>query len=285
METIKSLAGIEFSVIFEAFKEAFSDYEVQLNELELQRMLKRRSFNPDLSFAAFDDDKIVSFTLNGIGKYRSKKTAYDTGTGTLKAYRGKGLATKIFEYSVPFLKEAGVEQYLLEVLQHNDKAVSVYKKIGFEVSREFYYHVIEGDSFEMTEKPLDSEYSVEEVELFINRSMIDGFGDYYPSWQNTFVAMSVNLDHFKMVAAYKSDELIGYCFVEPQAGDIPQLVVASDHRRKGIGSTLLKEALKLNEKDSFKIINTDITCESMFEFLKAHGIEPRGKQFEMIKTL
>ena len=82
-------------------------------------------------------NKIVAFTLNGIGYFNRIPTAYDTGTGTLKNYRGKGLATKIFEYSIPYLKSANVKQYLLEVLQYNTKAVSVYRKLGFEVIREF----------------------------------------------------------------------------------------------------------------------------------------------------
>jgi ribosomal protein S18 acetylase RimI-like enzyme len=102
-------------------------------------MLKRRGFNPDLSFAAFDNNEIVSFTFNGIGNFNGIPTAYDTGTGTLKSHRGKGLATQIFEYSIPYLREAGIRQYLLEVLQHNTKAVSVYKNLGFKTSREFNY--------------------------------------------------------------------------------------------------------------------------------------------------
>ena len=122
---IKSLSQTDFSTIFKAFKQAFADYELQLNEIQLQTMLKRRGFNPDLSFAAFDNDEIVSFTLNGIGNFNGIPTAYDTGTGTLKEYRGQGLATQIFEHSIPYLKEAGIQQYLLEVLQHNTKAASV----------------------------------------------------------------------------------------------------------------------------------------------------------------
>jgi GNAT superfamily N-acetyltransferase len=92
---IKSLTKIDFNTIFKAFNQVF---------------------------AAFDSNEIVSFTLNGIGNFNGIPTAYDTGT--LKEYRGKGLATQIFEYSIPYLKEMNIQQYLLEVLQHNTKAVS-----------------------------------------------------------------------------------------------------------------------------------------------------------------
>ena len=94
---IKSLSNISFDELFGAFEQAFADYEIQLNKAELMTMLKRRGFNPELSFAVFDGDKIVSFTCNGIGDFNGTPTAYDTGTGTLKDYRGRGLATRIFE--------------------------------------------------------------------------------------------------------------------------------------------------------------------------------------------
>lgn len=131
---IRSLADTDFDTLYEAFSQAFADYEVQINGAQLRRMLKRRGFDARLSFAAFDGDRIAAFTLNGIGNYDGLPTAYDTGTGTLEAYRGQGLATRIFEHSIPYLKEAGIGRYLLEVLQHNTKAVSVYRKLGFDVT-------------------------------------------------------------------------------------------------------------------------------------------------------
>lgn len=92
---IKSMDKVSFDALFTAFEQAFADYEVQVNKTGLQRMLKRRGFNPELSFAAFDGDKIASFTCNGTGNFYGIPTAYDTGTGTLKEHREKGLATGI----------------------------------------------------------------------------------------------------------------------------------------------------------------------------------------------
>lgn len=100
---IKSLDKTDFETLFKAFSNAFADYDFQISAEELRAMLKRRGFNPDLSFAAFEGENIVSFTLNGIGNYNGIKMAYDTGTGTLKEYRGQGLAAIIFEYSIPYL--------------------------------------------------------------------------------------------------------------------------------------------------------------------------------------
>ena len=136
---IKSLEKTDFDTLFRAFGRAFADYEVQLNAEQLRAMLTRRGFDPALSFAAFDGAQIAAFTLNGIGNFNGVPTAYDTGTGTLKEYRGTGLGTEIFRHSMPHLRRAGVGQYLLEVLQHNTRAVSVYRNLGFETVREFNY--------------------------------------------------------------------------------------------------------------------------------------------------
>ena len=140
MIEIKNLEGISFEQIYTAFKSAFSDYEISVDKTELKSMLKRRGFNPALSFGAFYDDNIVAFTFNGIGKYyNGKLTAYDTGTGTRKEFRGQGLAKRIFTHSMPFLKNAGIENYLLEVLQHNKRALKIYESLGFEILREFNF--------------------------------------------------------------------------------------------------------------------------------------------------
>ncbi|MBI9036469.1 MAG: GNAT family N-acetyltransferase [Bacteroidales bacterium] len=284
MELIKSLKGISFDLIFESFKEAFSDYEVQVNKEELQTMLIRRGFNPELSFAAFKDGKIISFTLNGIGVFNGKKTAYDTGSGTLKEYWGQGLATKIFKHSIPFLKEAGVYQYLLEVLQHNKKAVSVYKKIGFEISREFNYYVPKNEEYRPNEKIMQSGYRIEQISKTESESMIK-FCDFNPSWQNSFDAINRNPGDFLINGVFKEHKLLGYCVFEPISGDVTQIAVDKEYRRSGIATNLINEALKHNKRDSFKILNTDTNCESITKFIEANSIIPNGKQFEMIKQL
>ena len=284
MIQIKSLKGIHFDRIFKAFNAAFQDYEIQLDKAELQSMLNRRGFVADLSFAAFKDEAIVAFTLNGIGTFNGVKTAYDTGTGTIKEFRGQGLASQIFEYSIPFLKEANVSQYLLEVLQHNTKAVSIYQKLGFEVSREFNYFVQKMDELKFNSKKLADTVQVKPTDLNQCEST-SGFQDFHPSWQNSFESILRDTSRFKFMGAFKEDHLIGFCIFEPSSGDITQISVDKTYRRKGIASRLLEEALKYNQHDSVKIINTDIECESINKFLLSHLIPDSGKQFEMIKEL
>ena len=284
MASITSLKNENPDAIYEAFAQAFNDYEIQLSKEEFFRMMSRRGFDPSLSFAAYENDKIVAFTLNGIGEFNGIKTAYDTGTGTIKEYRGKGLASEIFKYSIPYLKSSGIEQYLLEVLQHNEKAVSIYKKLGFEVSREFNYFVKDNSELKFGAKQLNQGYQVIDIDLNNTNLMLE-FCDFNPSWQNSFEAISRNPLDFKAIGITDSESLIGYCIFEPNSGDISQIAVDRKHRRKGVGNHLLSQILKNNKHNSIKIINTDVSCTSITNFLKANFIDPIGKQFEMIKKL
>lgn len=278
------MANTSFDELFEAFRQAFADYELQLDKDGHFAMLKRRGFDPALSFAAFDGDKIVSFTCNGIGNFYGVPTAYDTGTGTLKDYRGQGLATRVFEYSIPFLKEAGIREYLLEVLQHNTGAVSVYSKIGFGVSREFYYFRTETDRIVNEIKTIDFPYTIQLIDIN-EYDEIAGFWDFKPSWQNGIESINRSPEGFISVGVFAEDKLIGYGVFEPASGDVTQIAVDKRYRRKGIGSLLFQKMLEANKVDSVKIINTDTDCDSMTAFLRSKNIGPTGKQFEMIKKL
>lgn len=185
MEIIRSLANTSIPELYAAFDAAFSDYPRRWTAAEFEYDLKRRGYTPELSFGAFDDDKLVSFTLNATGIFNGIPTAYDTGTGTLQAYRGKGLASKIFEVAAPCLKEAGIQQYLLEVLQVNDAAISIYKKAGFTISRSLNYFI--QDISELNIKPPNpaTSITIREIDLQYKTAM-QQMWDFIPSWQNSF---------------------------------------------------------------------------------------------------
>ena len=269
MEIIKSLAGLSSDELYAAFSEAFKDYEMQLDKDGLMEMLKRRGFEKELSFGAFVDGRLVSFTFNGIDQWNGIKTAYDTGTGTVEEFRGKGLATKVFNLSIPYLKEAGVEQYLLEVLQHNDKAVSVYRKIGFNVTREFNYFSQSMDEIKIKPVELSPNYQIKVIDLN-DKVLLASFWDFEPSWQNSFSSIDRNIDNFKSFGVFYYGEMIGYAVCEPDSGDITQLAVNKDHRNKGIATVLLQKMFSVNQANSMKMINTELGCYAITKFIKSH---------------
>lgn len=282
METITSLDKISFDFLFSAFSRAFNDYEVQINKNEFQMMLSRRGFVPELSFGAFDKDQLVSFTLNGIGMFNGQKTAYDTGTGTVKEYRGKGLATEVFSFSIPKLKNAGITQYVLEVLQHNTKAISVYKNLGFEVSREFNYFIQHRDEIKHGLKSIQAKYELKRIDLDLKEQMVS-FQDFSPSWQNSFESIARRRAEFIMLRAFDDTTLVGYCIFAPDTGDITQIAVDKNYRLQGIASNLIDEVAKENKHQNIKLINAEVGCDSIKYFIESMGIQLRGNQFEMIR--
>jgi len=283
-ESIRSLEKLSNKILFEAFQEAFKGYEIQLTDTELLKMLQRRGFAPELSFGVFSGDKLLAFTFNGTGTFNGLPTAYDTGTGTIEAYRGKGLAGRIFEYSIPHLKSAGISHYLLEVLQHNSKAVSLYQSLGFKVSREFNYYT--RSTLRMPQAPLVSvpEVSIKPTGLDDKESM-RSFWDHQPSWQNSFDAVERAPGDFLILGAYIHGNLVGYCIFEPGSGDITQIAVEKNHRRKGIGRLLLQHALETNRYDSVKAINYESNQDGINSLMESFGIALKGQQYEMILAL
>lgn len=279
---IRNLENIDFDTLFAAFEKAFEDYEIHFEKEEVRSMLKRRGYNPKLSFAAFDKDRIVAFTLNGAGSFNGIPTAYDTGTGTIKEYRGLGLAAKIFTHSIPFLKEAGIKQYLLEVLQNNDKAISVYRKMNFKTIREL-------DCFRQSVSlVLDTPVNAKCDILQVNTDTIlrtNDCCDILPSWQNSIESLARAGSDLTCLAAYVDNIMAGHCVIDKQTGDIARIAVSKGHRRNGIASRLLKEAVTLMETDFIKILNIDSNDNTLHLFLESKNIPLASKQFEMLLPL
>lgn len=280
---IRNLTGISFDTIFDAFQRAFSDYSIRFEKEEIRSMLKRRGYTPALSFAAFDGDDIVAFTLNGTGLYCGTPTAYDTGTGTIKEYRGLGLAQKIFLHSLPALGEAGISQYLLEVLQDNDKAIAVYSKLGFKTTREFRCFRQSRDT--LLAKAADlrmPDANIANVSIGEIRSA-SSFCDFTPSWQNSIESISRAGADLTLLGAYLHGTLAGYCVCDPASGDITQIAVSPACRRRGIGSLLLSEAVGRITAENAKVLNIDAADDTMPRFLLSRGFAPAANQFEMIR--
>lgn len=277
---IRTLTDVSSDDLYAAFSSAFTDYDIQFSRNQLQALLKRRGFNPGLSLAAFEDERIVSFCFNGTGTFEGIPTAYDTGTGTLKEYRGKGIAAGIFRQSLPLLRDAGIRQYLLEVMFHNTSAINLYRKAGFKVSRELKYYIQESHMVSVTRPLSASGCQVHRIAL--NAALAAaGFNDFQPSWQNSPEALMRNPSDFVAFGAFIDGLQVGYCIIEPESGDIPGIAVDRNYRRKGIGSALLAEVLKSNRCEKIRIINTDTTSQSISLFLESVNIPLSGLQYEM----
>ena len=114
----KMLADCSAEKICEAFNDAFSDYEVQIQMPfeKFVRMGQRRGANYEISMGAFDKDNIIGFVVNAGGIWQGSSTIYDCFTGVIKDYRKKGIANKLIQESFINSKKLGFQKYLLEVI-------------------------------------------------------------------------------------------------------------------------------------------------------------------------
>ena len=286
MIEIKTLADTPFNLIHRTFSDAFSDYSVPFNltEEELKYMFERRGYDLSLSFGAFHDQKLVGITINGIGDWKGKLTAYDSGTGVIKEYRKQGIAKQMFRESLPVITKYGVKQYLLEVIKSNKKAFELYKKSGFKVVRELDYYQI--NKYDMVYKKTfnHSEFNfriIGEPEW----ETLKSFWDFQPSWQNSIDSIKRKVNHLKILGAYKNSNLIGYGIIEPHTGDIPQIAISKNFRRRGVASSLFRVLINYSMVGSLKIINSDSSYKPFKNFMENMDIHPGDGQYEMVMEL
>lgn len=284
MITIKNLVSTPVEQIHAAFLKAFSDYQIKmqlsLDEFNLH-MLLRRGLCREVSFGLFDDEELVGITLNGLRDWNGKRTVYDICTGFVPEQRGKGLAKQVFEAMMPHLKTANVQQYLLEVLQDNAPAITLYKKAGFEVTRELTCYRGDVDKFDFSKSALCSREIREVKDPEWN--LYPTFWNFQPSWQNSIDSIKSVLEHARIFHALDCDRCVGYGVIVPARGDVTQMAVHPKYRRQKIGTALLKALAQCSTTGSVVLVNNEKTEASVAAFFESVHCSLFVSQYEMLK--
>lgn len=274
------LTTADFHPLYECFLEAFSDYQIdmQMSDEQFRQRVVRDRVELESSAGAFDGDRMIGFYMNGRGAWDGKQTAYDAGTGVVPDYRRRGVAEELFDFMVPQLKERGITQYLLEVLTSNERAVALYRKIGFEEVRRLA--VLRSKAMMKTsgDVPGVSIRRLEEPDWDVFCAYWDG----KPSWQSSIEAVESIRDQREIVGAFADEQCVGYGIVHQPSGLLMQLAVAPAFRRRGIGRTILAA---LSGEGILKVNNVDEELKGTLAFFKANGFEIVLRQFEMMRVL
>jgi len=274
---IRALTASDFDALFAAFTEAFSDYVVPLSPTreQLLEMFTRRGWTPEASVGAFDDDHLVAFTINCIEDSR----AYDTGTGVVPTHRRLGLARDLMRASYPLLRAHGCTEYVLEVLEGNVRARALYVAEGFVVVRGLQSWRYESPGLLVSESPgsnIDNSVSPMRPGDYETRRL---WCDLLPSWQNTPASIARATDPHVVLG---DDD--GYVVVFPGNGDVPELAVRREARRRGVGTRLLRAAAAAAGKP-LRIMNVDERDAGIAAFLETAGAVRFVRQLEMVRPL
>jgi ribosomal protein S18 acetylase RimI-like enzyme len=256
---IRTLTHDDFESLYAAFTAAFSDYVVPfaITREQLAEMIARRGWVPELSVGVFDGDAMVAFTVNCVEGTR----AYDSGTGVVPGHRRRGLGREVMERSFALLRER-CSEYVLEVIDKNIRAVELYRATGFNVTRglQCWGYEWRGEA---------SEFESGGVASALHR-------DIAPAWQNSDGSVArARAEHVTI-----GDEN-GYAIVFPGNGDLAQLAVRRDARRRGVGTRLLRAAAARAGKP-LRILNVDERDAGIAAFLEHNGATRTVRQLEMM---
>jgi ribosomal protein S18 acetylase RimI-like enzyme len=282
MITFKCLTSEDFEQLYKCFLAAFSDYVVSMavSREQFQQRLVRDGVDVEMSVAAFDNGEMVAFSLNASGEWQGLTTAYDSGTGVIPSHRGAGIGKNLFAYMFEVLLARGISQCLLEVISTNAPAVRLYEKLGFEHTRRLAVLLTEAMSYS-DRKQLG--FEMRKLTTF-DWNTLSSFWDGNPSWQNAIDSVTRAKNYCRAIGAYEADSCIGYGIVYEPAGNLMQLAVHPNHRRKGVGSSILRD-LQSELAAPLKVINIDYELTDTLRFYQSRGFKVVLDQFEMIKKL
>lgn len=267
----------------EAFLKAFADYVVpiQLSEEQLKDKMEREGILPGFSVAAYVGDEMAGFILTGLGEWQGKPTAYNAGTGVVPQYRGHRLTQRLYDFLLPKLRESGIEQCLLEVIQENVPALKSYQAMGFSVTRSLNcYRTKKQDLLLVVEPPENITVAPATRPDWKTYSC---FWEVQPTWQNDINSLKRSKGQTQVLEARNHlQEIVGYIAFFTKNGAVAQLAVEEQWRGKGIGAALLREAVQLIEAPALMFINIETTAQQTISFLERRNFKQILRQHEML---
>ena len=108
-------------------------------------------------------------------------------------------------------------------------------------------------------------------EQIVNYSNIDSIN----ATSNAFIYSIVRFE----------DTIASYGIIDKKTGDIPQIAINKNYRRKGIAKSIVADLINNTESYKIGVLNVDSKCESMKHFLLKLGFEYSVNQYEMILKL
>lgn len=264
---INNLAAIPFENVLSCFLSAFEGYFIKLPEdanYWRERFATAR-VNWELSFGMFDGDKLVGYIINCVDQYRGTRTAYNTGTGVLPDYRGKAIVDRIYEHAIPLLKEQGIEKCLLEVICENERAIKVYERIGFRITRN-----LQSFSGQISGEISKNTFQKCHFQEVINSGLYNA--EHY-SWDNTAEAIEQMATRVQTWCLRNGQSTEDYLVID-SGGNILQL-----ESKTGNYIRLLKAAGAISM--DLKLKNMDSKRANLIEALEKMNFSNTVNQYEM----
>lgn len=269
MYHFQPLHETDMQQLMECINSAFSDYEqpICFTPESLQHYLAASAVDLSLSFGAFCEGQPVGFILNSCGIYNGRRVVFDAGTGVVPGHRDKKVFSALFEYTSAQLQHQGIAKYYLEVLQSNHHAVSIYRKKGFSVQRE--YSVLVASGSHPGENPNVAAVPYADFKVFPTNLSVD------PSFEHTTYTIDQDPQLYEVLSLPDK----AYCIYVKRNGEINQLHYNDLAALKEVVSALIRRYPRAMAK------NIDCGCPDVIAMLTQLGFKEVTKQYEMAKDI
>lgn len=269
---------VDDKLIYDTFKEGFSDYLVKL-EISFEDFLKRffdvDSNRREYSHIALNGEKGIGVIFGGINMHDSLKSMRCGALSVVSEYRGEGVAQELLRLHKQTAKDKDCDQMVLEVIVGNDRAIRFYEKNDYVKKHDWYIYTVKDVSF------LDNvqDECVKKITIVKLKDYRAKNINYHIAWSNEmFCVERRDAVHY---GAFDDDKLVGV--ISMQGETILFLHVIDEYRAKGYGRALIKKAMKPDTKG----LNTFFSTQKELEgFLISNGFS-KGKisQYEMVLEL
>lgn len=278
---ITTLEGIGMPILTETYNLGFSDYVIKFNADEHYLSDRWAGGRVKLSYSAggWVNDQLSGLLISGIDDWAGKKTAFNAATCVAPNARGNKFTRKAYDFLIPKFKALGVEALRLEVIQSNERAVSVYKKIGFEIERPLL-------CFKGTpslDKTADNQYFTFEKKNHFDFEKYAHFINFQPSWEHLPAAINLKWSAHDCFTLSKNEELLAYVILAKKDGRIKQLYTNPKEKGNGYNELLISKVKKYYPQ--LLVVNVDGHDEELVRFYEKIGLKRSFSQFEMSREI
>lgn len=252
--------------------------------------LASEGLSPDLSIVAFRDNEPVGIVKNGIRQVNGKRFAWNGGTGVASELRNQGMGYLLMEETLKIYREEGVNLATLEAISDNERAIALYKKLGYEIVDELVHLELKG-SHSFKEIPPKEDTSLERAvpQQIGALPFYKGMNPWQTHWQSAKEGEALLLKD-------KSGTVIGYAFFKRNfdlqgkhiATTLYQCEADPKYKDKeSIIYSLLQNVFHSFQEDIRRVIPNLPKSRSSITYQVLHqlGFKPIANQVYMIKEM
>jgi len=267
---VQKLSTSTFEEILACFLAAFDGYFVQMptDPAYYKARWEAAKVDFDYSYGMYDEGQLVGFIIHAIERRDGVRIAFNTGTGVIPSHRGKRVTKTIYDHAFEELKAYSIDQFALEVIIENEKAIKAYESVGFQICKRYEcfsgsIQVADCGAIDLRQKPLSE----------IDWSALPNQNSY--SWD--FQKETILRRDYDFYEVWNEGKLESYFLYSPSTQYLGQFDVF--HSESDAWTRLFCAIKSISA--TVKIVNVDDRQTDKLAAIQRFQIPPTINQFEM----